>query len=118
MKIETAYISGKITGLEDLNVPKFEKAEARLIFMGFDTCNPHKLNHNHDKKWYSYMRVCLSEMFKCDLVVALDDYNESRGALIEIWSAEWVNIPVFDFKTMLPIKLGFWTKVKLILNLI
>lgn len=118
MKKETAYISGKISNLPDLNKPKFEKAEAKVIQIGFNPCNPHKLPDNHNKKWNSYMKVCLSHLHMCDLVVALDDWKKSRGAIIEIWNAEWVDIPVFELETMRPIKLTFWIKVKLLLNLI
>lgn len=118
MKKETAYISGKISNLPDLNKPKFEKAEAKVIKIGWNPCNPHKLPDNHDKKWNSYMKVCLSHLHMCDLVVALDDWKKSRGAIIEIWNAEWVDIPVFELETMCPIKLTFWIKVKLLLNLI
>jgi hypothetical protein len=117
---ETAYISGKITGEPNLNRYKFEHAEAKVIQMGYNPINPHKLDHSENvfQKWYMYMRVCLAVLPTCNLVVALDDYKHSRGAVIEIWSAEWMDIPVFDIKTMTPVKLSFWIKVKLLLNLI
>jgi hypothetical protein len=118
MTTEIAYISGKITGLVDLNIPKFQKAEAKLIQMGFKTVNPHNIEHNHDKKWNSYMKKCLAALQGCDLVVVLDDWQKSRGACIEIWTAEWVDIPVFDLKTFTPVKLSWWIKIKIILNLI
>jgi hypothetical protein len=117
---QTMYISGKITGEPNLNKFKFEAAEAKVIQMGYIPVNPHKLDHSENvfKKWFLYMRVCLRSLTACDLVVALDDYKRSRGAIIEIWSAEWMQIPVFDLVTMQPIKLSFWIKVKLLLNLI
>jgi Domain of unknown function (DUF4406) len=117
---KTAYISGKITGEPNLNKYKFEHAEAKVIQMGHNAINPHKLDHSENvfNKWYMYMRVCLAILPTCNLVVALDDYKHSRGAVIETWSAEWMAIPVFDITTMMPIKLSFWIKIKLLLNLI
>jgi hypothetical protein len=117
---QTAYLSGKITGEPNLNKFKFEHYEAKLISLEYNVVNPHKLDHSENvfKKWQMYMRVCLAILPTCDLVVALDDYKRSRGAVIEIWSAEWMDIPVVDSVTMLPIKLSFWIKVKLLLNLI
>lgn len=117
---KTAYISGKITGEPNLGRYKFEHTEAKLIQLNYNVINPHKLDHsvNVFQKWYIYMRVCLAALTTSDLVVALDNYKRSRGAVIEIWCAEWMDIPVFDSKTLQPIKLGFWIKMKLLLNLI
>ncbi len=117
---KTAYISGKITNAPNLNKLKFEAGEAKVIEMGHIPVNPHKLDHSANvfKKYSLYMRVCISALTECDLVVALDDYKESRGAIIEILNAQWIDIPVIDIRTMKPVKLSFWIKVKLILNLI
>lgn len=77
------YISGKITGMEDEAKILFEKAEAELIEKGFEVVNPMKLNHDHDKSWKSYMRVCVDTLFDCDYIYMLDNWQLSRGAKIE-----------------------------------
>ncbi len=117
---ETWYISGRITNAPNQNRLKFEAAEAKVIQMGHVPINPHKLDHSENvfKKWFIYMRVCMAALPTATKVVALDDYKLSRGACIEIWSAEWMNIPVVDLITLEPVKLSFWIKIKLLLNLI
>ena len=113
------YISGKITGAPNLNYKKFEDAEVYIeIELGGYAVNPHHLPDDHDKSWFSYMRVCVANLVKCDLVFALDDWKQSRGATREILIAQWLLIPVLDIKNKQLIRIGFFTKIKLLLNLI
>lgn len=113
-----AYISGKITGAVDGNKPKFQAAELLLLEKGYMTYNPHKLPDNHDKEWNSYMKVCCAHLTACDVVFAIDDWKKSRGAIREIWLAEWLKIPVYSIQTMSKVKISLWLKIKVCLNLI
>jgi hypothetical protein len=101
------YVSGKITGLQDLNKPKFAAAEKLIrnqlggkgVFVW--VCNPHDLPHqDHDKTWASYMRECLKALCVCNRIYVLDDWKQSRGAVLEVLVARVLGIPVFEVATM------------------
>jgi nucleoside 2-deoxyribosyltransferase len=83
-KKQKIYISGKISGIEEEAYKLFSKAEELLISQGYEVVNPFKLNHEHDKTWTSYMRVCIKALCDCDCIYILKNHNESKGALIEI----------------------------------
>jgi Asp-tRNA(Asn)/Glu-tRNA(Gln) amidotransferase A subunit family amidase len=82
--MKTIYIAGKITGLpiEEARA-NFDKAEKKLTKQGFKVINPMKLPHNHDKKWESYMKECITELIKCDSIYLLNNWAMSRGAIME-----------------------------------
>jgi hypothetical protein len=105
------YVSGKITGLQDLNKPKFAAAEKLIraelggkgVFVW--VCNPHDLpDHDHDKTWASYMRECLKALCVCNRIYVLDDWKKSRGAVMEVLVALVLGIPVYEVATMSQIK--------------
>lgn len=115
---DKVYISGKITGLPDCNRPKFLAAEALIIKKGLIPVNPHKLDDEHNKSWVAYMKACIAALIWCDAVFVLDDWNKSRGAIREIFIALFLQIPVYEIETMNEVKLSFWIKIKLLLNII
>ncbi len=81
------YISGRITGLTDEEVSKnFNKAEAFLNETEhYYPVNPLKLEHRwHDQSWSSFMKVDIQALCKCNAIYMLNNYKESKGALIEL----------------------------------
>lgn len=123
----SVYISGKISGVPDLNRVKFDQAENYLRFRfgngdNVMIINPHTILHNHDKTWESFMRVDLRYMLKCNIVVVLDDWNKSRGAIIEVLLAGIVAIPVYTLDSVhdtdANLKIGFWGRLKLLFKLL
>ena len=91
------YISGKVTGL-DIEIAKqsFEEAETKLIELGYVVINPLKLPNNHDKKWESYMRVCIINLALCDAIYMLDGWENSKGANLEYYLAYELKIKVLN----------------------
>jgi hypothetical protein len=82
--MEKVYISGKITGLPISEVEKkFNDAEMLLLKNGYSVANPMSLPHLHNKSWVSYMKEDIAAMMKCEAILLLPDYIESKGALIE-----------------------------------
>ncbi len=78
------YISGKITGLTpDQAFSFFNNAELYLTEKGYEVINPITIPHEHDKTWESYMRNDLKALLDCDEIYMLNNWNESRGAIIE-----------------------------------
>ena len=77
------YIAGKISGIESEAFEIFKNAENHLKSLGFTPVNPMELLHNHDKKWSSYMKECLKELFDCNGIYMLKNWEESEGAKLE-----------------------------------
>lgn len=89
------YISGQITGLtEDVFRHLFNEAEKLLIGWDAEPVNPCTLNHNHDKSWKEFMREDLKALKTCERLFALTNWQNSRGARIEVWFAHRYGIPV------------------------
>lgn len=78
------YISGKISGIENYAIHLFGKAEKEIECMNFEIVNPMKLPDNHDKTWRSYMNVCIRALVECDTIYMLTNYQDSRGAQVEL----------------------------------
>lgn len=100
MKKRTLYIAGKVTGMEAEAVIMFERAEKHFTNLGFKVINPLKLNHNHDKKWISYMKVCYKAILdnECDCIYFLPNWKSSKGSKDEFYFAnlvdlEFLNLP-------------------------
>ena len=81
---QKCYIAGKISGLP---LPEykanFERAKKEVVSMGFKPVCPIDLPHMHGESWQEYMRECLTEMLKCDIVYALTNWNSSKGDAID-----------------------------------
>lgn len=91
------YICGKITGMEEEAKQLFENAHCQLQQMGFEVVNPFLLNHNHDKQWESYMKVCIKALMDCNYIYLLPNWRESRGAVLEQQIAQTLNILKIGF---------------------
>ena len=61
----------------------FGTAERELQAQGFDTVNPMKLKHDHDKGWSDYMREDIKALCECDGIYMLNNWSSSKGARIE-----------------------------------
>lgn len=93
--MKKCYIAGKVTGLSEEDYKaKFRRAEIAVTILGYDPVNPCELEHDHDKSWLSYMRYALVEFMGCDMIYALPDWEDSRGARIEIQLAKDLGIPI------------------------
>lgn len=79
----TVYISGKITGLPvEEYTANFEYAASIVTLAGFRDVSPLKLWHPF-KIWWCYIVVDLIVLCFCDYVYFMDNWKESRGAIIE-----------------------------------
>lgn len=77
------YIAGKITGLDTQFVKeKFAKSEWILKRKGHKTVNPTRLVPiNYD--WQKAMDICLHHLKTCDAIYMQEDWQDSKGAVIE-----------------------------------
>ena len=101
MKKPKIYISGKITGIEDQAPAMFERAEAMLNENGYEAVNPMKLPHQHDKSWHSFMREDIKALCDCDEIYMLENWMDSKGAIIEHTMAIYLGIKV-QYELLIP----------------
>jgi hypothetical protein len=74
------YIAGKITGLNDYK-ELFLHAEQELKSKGYNVMNPAVLpdGFTHEE----YMKICFCMIDVCDSVYFLDNWCQSKGAVME-----------------------------------
>lgn len=95
------YLSGPMTGIEDLNRVEFAKYEKLLSSHGHEVINPHKVGESIAKiedgaeiSYNTYMRHDIRELAICDIVALLPGYWNSKGCSIEIKVADLLHIQV------------------------
>ena len=92
------YIAGKVSDLPVGEVfIKFSQAEYWLRLQGHETVNPLRLCSS-DWTWERCMRVCLTELMKCDAICLLKDWGESRGAITEYYLASRLGMRMMVYK--------------------
>ncbi|MDL2315053.1 DUF4406 domain-containing protein [Bacteroidales bacterium OttesenSCG-928-C19] len=86
-KKNCTYIAGKVTGLEHNDAwAKFFVAESNLMNQS-KTVNPMRIC-DCGWSWWRCMVVCLWHLiFKCDRIYLLENWNDSKGAKIELFVA-------------------------------
>ncbi len=79
------YIAGKITGLEESEIQdKFFKAKISLTKSGHKTMSPAVLTANAGFEHEDYMHICYAMIDVCDAVYMLSDWQQSKGARMEL----------------------------------
>lgn len=129
-KNQLVYISGPISGCENLNREEFTRVELLLFNNGFVPVNPFGLTENDsyleelmrslelaktesDKLrinnliWRHCMTIDIEALLKCKLVVVLKNWETSKGANLEICIAQKLGIPVLLEGTFEPINYTF-----------
>jgi len=101
------YIAGPMTGKKDFNYPAFNKAEKELRNAGFDVANPTNNFPGEtpgDRSWREYVSAGIIQMLQCDGVAALGGSHTSRGAILEIFIAQHIYIPVHSWRHWIIVK--------------
>lgn len=100
MKIQKIYIAGKVTGLPIAEVTmKFGAAQKMLEAKGHTAINPLQVVNDWQMPWKQAMKLCIKALMECDTIVLLEDYKESKGALIEKQIAEAFNMEIYLLNT-------------------
>jgi len=88
------YISGRITGInEDESRWLFELALEHSIASGERPVNPWNIGPLFGiKKYWCYVIADLIELLKCDKILLLPNWGDSRGAKIEFAVALFFNL--------------------------
>lgn len=94
---KTIYIAGKVSGepIAECTL-KFGAAQKEIEAQGYRAINPLAVVNDWHCPWDKAMRLCLKAMLDADAVLALPDWQLSRGASIEIIIANHLNIKVYN----------------------
>ena len=91
------YISGKVTGATEAELDKFYDAETSILKAGMIPINPlREVPRQAELLWFDYMRADIILLMGCQKIALLGNYKESRGAILEKYIAEQLNIREFE----------------------
>jgi hypothetical protein len=77
------YVSGPMTGYEDLNFPAFAAVTADLREHGHEVISPAEHNPDPNADWLECILEDIKLVAQCDAMIMLWGWNESYGAQIE-----------------------------------
>lgn len=89
------YISGPMTNVPNLNLLTFENMASHLRTLGFLPIIPHVNGLPITSSYNAHLVRDIETLLSCDGVVLLQGWNKSRGALIEAFVADQMQIPLF-----------------------
>lgn len=97
------YLSGPISlngtlppHMIEENKQRFDEAATRLRGYGYQVISPVELPKQDS--WEDYMRLCIAEVLKADLVYVLPHWGRSRGSVFEVLVAQTVGTPVENYE--------------------
>lgn len=87
------YIIGAVTGLpyEEARL-KFSKAAEGLRLRGWIPVNPTDIVPI-GASWNDAMKLCITALINCDMVLLLPDWQESKGGILELTIARNFEMP-------------------------
>ena len=88
------FISGPMSGYKQYNFPAFNAAAKRLTDEGMIAVNPADIGVVEGAKWEDYVRATIRLMMTCERVYVLPNWQESRGACLEIDIATQLGMPI------------------------
>ena len=78
------YVSGPMTGHDDLNFPAFNEAEKYLRSRGFDVENPAAKGIVDGWEWEDYLRYDIRALMDCGAIYTLPGWYRSPGSQLEV----------------------------------
>ena len=91
------YISGPMKNMPNGNLEAFDKAEKQLRKLGYDVLNPHAISEIVNLRFFEmgkipeyedYLKEDIIQMLsKCDKVLVLPGWRQSKGTKLEIANA-------------------------------
>ena len=90
------YLAGPMSGKAGFNYPRFQEVAEALRSRHYDIVSPHEM-HDGDtsQSWEWYLRKDLTIMLECDGLILLEDWEESRGARLELFVADKTSMFVY-----------------------
>lgn len=87
------FISGPMTGYPEFNYPLFNLVAKALRHKGYKVENP--AENAACETWADYMRLSICQVLVCDVVYTLPNWQDSKGAVIEVGLAQELGLPIF-----------------------
>jgi nucleoside 2-deoxyribosyltransferase len=98
------YLSGPMTGYDGYNYQYFGEVKEFLELCGLTIESPHEnpWPEGHDSMdvgqlWQYMMELCFKQMDKCEGIILLRGWAESRGAWLELDRMRKAGKPVYYF---------------------
>lgn len=89
------YVIGAVTGHpREAVVAKFDKAAAALKSAGMVPVNPVEIVPQ-EADWHDAMKQCIKALLTCDAVMILPDWQNSKGATLEVMIARNLEMTQF-----------------------
>lgn len=96
MLFKRVYIAGPMTGLPEFNHPAFHIAAQIWRELGYEVENPAENPPPACDSWAAWMRLALAQLLRCDAIVLLTGWQQSRGAQIEHRLARELGLHVIE----------------------
>ena len=106
------YLAGPMRGYPEYNFPTFHAATSRLRSQGHEVWNPAERDIEEDgfnplthqpRPFIEYMRHDLPAVMAADAVAVLPGWRRSKGARLEVHTAQECGLPVLDAYALTPI---------------
>ncbi len=88
------YVAGPMSGLPEFNYPAFNHAAHQLRQAGYPVINPAEDGLPVESPWALHVRLGLTKLMRCDAVAVLPGAENSRGAQLEIATAQALGMRV------------------------
>ena len=100
------YIAGKVSNMKRFEaLYHFNQAETDLKAAGYKVVNPMKLV-DPAASWEAAMKICITALLtNCDKICLLDNWRQSKGAVMEHALAKALNYEFIDLAATLKIAL-------------
>ena len=96
MTAARVYVAGPMTGLPGFNYSAFNRAAAWLRAQGLHVENPAENKAPVDAEWIDWMRLAISQLIKCDAIILLNGWQQSRGATVEYERAKGLGLWIYS----------------------
>ena len=91
------YLAGPMSGYAEHNFPEFNRVATLLRAEGYEVFNPAENADGGVRRPRSfYMRRDIPALMDCGAIAALPDWQQSRGACLEMWIALDLDMPIFE----------------------
>ena len=88
------FISGPMSGYALYNFPAFNTLAKQLTDQGMIAVNPADIGVVEGAEWEDYVRATIRMLMTCERVHVLPNWQESRGACLEIDIATQLGMPI------------------------
>lgn len=93
------YLSGPMTGYEELNFPEFHRAAEGLREKGYKVISPAEIAQTATT-WEACMRQDIKHLMDAHAVAVLPNWEKSKGARIEVNLAKSLGMQIIDAYTL------------------